>query len=258
MSSTIELHQAIDAPAHRIWKACVQPRGIANWQADEVEGDARKGGTLRLHWSAFETTIELQIVAWEPERFIALQHDDAIVEFHIEDRGVKLIQRGVGSADDFDGLHSSWRLALAQLAHSVERHPGRQRRVQWLVRALPTTAELVYLSLTDPHLDSWLCSSGGIGPEGERYKLTLQGGPTLSGRVLANTPGRDIALSCAEAGEAVLAFRTLRAPNEPGQRLVAAVWSEWGTPRPAADEIVETIDARLDRLAILLRKVGAA
>src|SRR5690606_31286510 len=147
---------------------------------------------------------------------------------------------------------------LAQLAHCVERHPDRQRRVEWLVRQANTSPQLVYLALTDPHLCKWLCRSGGITAQGERYELALPRGPVLSGKVLTNVPGRDIALTCEAAGDAVLVFRTLPSPVDSGSRLVAAVWSEWGPPRELADEIIEAVDACLEQLVTLLARVGSA
>jgi uncharacterized protein YndB with AHSA1/START domain len=237
---------------------CAEPRGLVNWQADEAEGEARRGGTLRLHWSAFESTVELEIIRFEPERQLTLKQGQTEVDFHFEPGRVTLVQRGLEAEDDVEGLHSSWQLALAQLAHCIERHPTRQRRVEWLVRQVHTSPQLVYLALTDPHLCRWLCRSGGITAQGERYELTLPQGIVLSGKVMTNVPGRDIALTCDAAGEAVLVFRTLPSPTDPAARLIAAVWSEWGPPRELADEIIEAVDACMEQLVSLLARVGSA
>jgi uncharacterized protein YndB with AHSA1/START domain len=258
MSYSIELRQPIEATAEALWKACILPHGIANWQADEAEGDARLGGTLRLHWSAFSSTVELTIVEWVPNQRVAFRQGETVVEFQFDNAGVTLIQRGLDANDDIEGLRSSWRLALAHLAHSVERHPGRERRVEWLVRQVRATPELVYLALTDPNLSQWLRSHGGITAEGMKYSLTFPNGPTISGRVLTNVSGRDICLACEEAGDALLAFRTFPAPGAPGERIIAAVWSEWGPPRELADDIVEAIDASLEQLVAVLARVGSA
>lgn len=258
MARSIELTQRINAPTKLIWRTCVEPQGLSNWQSDEAEGQARAGGTLQLHWSAFDSTVELTIVDWEPERRVVFAQGETRVEFCFDDHLVTLIQHGITANDDIDGLRSSWRIALAQLAHCVERHPDRQRRVEWLVRKAATTPELVYLALTDPRLNRWLCRRGGIVGEGERYEMLLTGGQELHGRVLANVPGRDIALSCENVGEAVLVFRTLPSPGDPTQRLLAAVWSEWGPPRELADDVIESVDASLEQLVNLLSRVGSA
>ncbi len=258
MPRSIELSQAIDAPLALIWKTCAQPRGIVNWQADEAEGDARRGGRLRLHWSAFESTVELDIIEFQPERQLTLRQGQTEVDFLLEPGRVTLVQRGLEPDDDIEGLRSSWQLALAQLAHCVERHPDRQRRVEWLVRQATASPQLVYLALTDPHLCKWLCRAGGIAAQGKRYELTLPQGPRLAGTVLTNVPGRDIALTCDAAGDAVLVFRTLPSPADPDARLIAAVWSEWGPPRELADEIIEAVDACLEQLVSLLSRVGSA
>lgn len=258
MSQTIELAQTIDAPLDLIWRSCAQPRGIVNWQSDEAEGDVRLGGRLRLHWAALDSTVELEVIAFEPKRVLGLRQGKTAVEFHFQEREVTLVHHGLRSDDDVEGLRSSWRLALAQLAHYVERHPGRQRRVEWLIRHARVSPELFYLSLTEPQLSRWLIQQGSIPAEGEPYELVLRNDLRLSGRVLANVPGRDVALSCREAGDAVLAFRTLPAPTAPGARFVAAVWSEWGPPRPSSDDIVEALGDGLDELLGWLTRVGTA
>lgn len=258
MACSIELTQRINAPTSLIWQACVEPRGLSNWQADEAEGQARAGGKLQLHWSAFDSTVELSIIDWQPERRVVLAQGDTQVEFRFDEQLLTLVQHGLGPDDDVEGLRSSWRIALAQLAHCVERHPNRQRRVEWLVRKAAATPELVYLALTDRRLNKWLCQQGTIAAEGERYRMLLTGGQELVGQVLANVPGRDIALGCENVGDAVLVFRTFPSPGQPGERLIAAVWSEWGPPRELADDVIESVDAALERLVNLLERVGSA
>ncbi len=253
----IELHQPIRAPLDLVWKACVSPHGLANWQADEARGEARLGGKLTLRWPAFDATVELNVLDLVPYQRVVLSHGATTVEMRFEDNLVTLVQRGLSAQDDAEGLESSWRIALAQLAHCVERHPGRRRRVSWLVRSLRCSPESVYLCFTDPHLmDHWLTASGTIPRSGEPYQLSLKGGQRLRGTVLANVVGRDIALSCSKLGEAVLTLRTLPSPTRPGERLIALVWSEWGPPPMATDEILDELDGALDRLVGILGRCG--
>jgi hypothetical protein len=53
--------------------------------------------------------------------------------------------------------------------------------------------------------------------------------------VLANTPGRDIALSWPEDGDSVLCLRTLPSPRTLEERLLLVYWSRWSETEPKAE-----------------------
>jgi uncharacterized protein YndB with AHSA1/START domain len=259
LARDIELRQRIEAPIEQIWNACASPRGIANWQADEARGEARRGGKLTLHWAAFDATVELDVVDLVPYQRMLLSSGTSTVEFRFDDNLVTLTHRGLGEDDDAEGLSSSWRIALAQLAHSLERHAGRRRTVHWLVRPVSFSPEALYLCFTERHLlQQWLTQSGEIPAEGETYTLTLKNGLHLSGRALANIAGRDVALSCEGTGNAVLTLRSMPSPVGAGTRLLALVWSEWGPAADTSDELLEEFGAALDRLIGLLGRGGAS
>jgi uncharacterized protein YndB with AHSA1/START domain len=256
----IELQQRIEAPLEQIWNACASAKGIANWQADEARGEARRGGKLTLHWAAFDATVELDILDFIPyQRMLVSSGGTSTVEFRFEDNLVTLTHRGLGEDDDAEGLSSSWRIALAQLAHSLERHAGRRRRVHWLVRPVSFSPESLYLCFTDPNLlELWLTQDSAIPAEGMPYALKLKNGLHLSGQVLTNVEGRDLALSCESRGDAVLTLRSMPSPIASASRLLALVWSEWGPRTDATDELLEEFDAALDRLVGVLGRGGAS
>jgi uncharacterized protein YndB with AHSA1/START domain len=259
VNDEIEVRQRISAPLDLIWRACSSGRGISTWQADQAEGDVRLGGTLTLRWLAFGARVDLSVVDFIPYERLVLRHGTSEVELQFDDNLVTLRHRGLESSDDAEGLASSWRIALAQLAHCVERHPGRQRRVSWLVRTLRTSPESAYLGFTDPHLlTQWLLGSGSVPDEGEPFRMWLTSGQLLSGRVLAHVPGRDVVLRCENANESLLTLRTLPSPTSASERIVALVWSEWGALRAESQRLVRDLDAAADRLKLLLTSGGSA
>lgn len=224
-----------------------------NWQADEAVGEARRGGTITLTWAAFGARIQLQVVELIPYESIVLRHGESVVEMRFQEELVTLRHRGPEADADAEGLRSSWKCALAQLAHSVERHPGRQRRIHWLVRSMQCSAEAAHLCFTEELLlRRWLTESGQIEQTAERYELTLKSGQKLQGRVLAFIPGRDIAVTCDSFADAVLTFRTLPSPTAMGERIVALAWSEWGRPRSATVEVRDALAEGMLRLSHIL------
>lgn len=258
MTQQIRLTQLVVATREQIWRACSEASGLANWQADEVKGKARLGGRLELTWAALGAEVELEVSEWVRGERIAFEQENGRVTLELGDQTVTLTHEGFDPAQDIAGLTSAWCIALAQLAHSVERHPGRSRRVHWLTKPMTTAPELVHLALTEPMLcQRWLTKRGHIRPAGAHFYLELFGGDTLSGRVLANSPGRDIALSCREAAEATLAIRTFPL-GSPEQRLVTYCWSQWGPPSEYSHYLLKTLEKSLDGLDHILTSAGAA
>jgi hypothetical protein len=222
-----------------------------NWQADEAQGEARKGGVLTLSWLAFGARLDLEVRDLIPYQRIVLGHGDSTVELSLTDGGVHLLHSGPEAGSDGDGLRSSWRLALAQLAHCVERHPGKKRSVQWLLRRMRCSAGAAHLCFSEAELlRRWLGQSSTLGDAGSEYELMLDGGQRLSGRVLAHIPGRDVALSCEGYGDSVLGLRTF--PLAGAERIVALSWSQWGRPRRGSSEVCEQLARCLFRLGSLL------
>lgn len=247
----IELWQPVEAPIDQVWLACSSARGLMNWQADEAQGEARKGGVLTLSWLAFGARLELQVLELVPYERIVLGHGDSTVQISLDEGRVHLLHSGPEARADADGLRSSWQLALAQLAHSLERHPGKKRTVQWLLRRMQCSAGAAHLCFTEATLlRRWLGEGNSIDPPGSPYALRLDGGQRLRGRVLAHAPGRDVALSSELHGDAVLGLRTFPLPD--GERIVALSWSEWGRPRRGSGELCEQLTRCLHRLGPVL------
>jgi uncharacterized protein YndB with AHSA1/START domain len=258
VAQEIRLIQRIEAPRKLLWSACSEPQGLANWQADEVSGSARLGGVLELTWAALDRKVQLSVVERVIGETITFEQENGRVRLELGERQLTLTHEGFDLAQDVVGLTSAWRVALAQLAHAVERHPGRRRRVHWQLRPMTTSAELVHLALTEPALcRRWLTTGGHIGDVGSHYELSLLGGRSLSGRVLANSVGRDVALSCQEAADATLVMRTFPG-GASDERLVALAWSEWGAPSRLNRQYLTCLEQGLERLQRVLQDVGIA
>lgn len=256
---TLRVEQPIAAAPDLIWRALSSPQGLSRWQADEADGEVREGGFVRLSWDAFGANVELKVVACVPHQRLRLRHGNSEVEFSLSHHHLRLTQFGLEPGEDVEGLRSSWTVSLAQLAHSVERHPGRRRHVDWAVRMTAAAPETLHLYLTEPQLlRQWLGDAPSGLQLGQPYQWTLHAGTQLTGRVLALVPGRDVALSCDNLGEGVIVFRSIPSPHDAGVRMIAASVSQWGRPTRLASRLIEQLDAALGRLANVSASVGSA
>jgi uncharacterized protein YndB with AHSA1/START domain len=259
MKPVLQIQQAVGASPDAIWKAFATPRGLARWQADEAEGEAKEGGLLRLHWLAFGATVDLLVLECVPQRQLRLRRGNTEVVFTLQDKCVSFTQFGLDPGDDLEGLRSSWQVALAQLAHSVERHPGRRRHVDWVVRSTRTQPETLYSFFTEPaFLNLWLGHSDTPLVRGQSYNLSLHSGLAISGKVLSSNPGRDIALTCENLDDAVLVWRSLPHPENEAERVVAMSLSQWGKTTRNGARLTEQLDQALGRLTTLLGTRGQA
>ena len=257
--ATLHLDQPIAAAPDLIWKALSSPQGLARWQADEVMGEVREGGVVRLSWGAFGANVELQVLVCVPHQRLRLRHRQSEVEFSLHEHQVQFTQYGLEPGEDVEGLSSSWQISLAQLAHSIERHPGRRRSVEWLVRTTSARPETLHLYFTQPELQkSWLAEAEAPLRVGEPYAWTLQSGIRLTGRVLALVPGRDVALSCDNLGDGIIVLRSIPNPLDDGMRIIAISVSQWGRPARTGTRIVEQLSLALPRLANLSSAAGSA
>jgi uncharacterized protein YndB with AHSA1/START domain len=254
------VEQAIRAPSERIWQACSSVSGLRSWQADEIEGEVSEGGELVLGWPALGVAVHLGVQRVEAQRRIVLAADDSELELELGAGRVLLTHRAEFDDDECAGTLSSWRLALATLAHYLEQHDGETRRVHWAIARAPTSIADAHAFFTLPGAQSgWLTrtSSGtGIGDEGSEVALELAWGSALSGQVLSHSPPRDALISWRETRQSLLALRTLPAPDSSQERLLVATWSSWGLPETQA--IAEHLSGAIARLGRILGSRASA
>ena len=251
---SVIVEQAIRAPSERIWQACSSASGLRSWQADEAEGKLCEGGELVLGWPALGVAVHLSVERVESQRRIVLAADDSELELEIGEGRVLLTHRAEFDDDECAGTSSSWRLALATLAHYLEQHDGQTRRVHWAIARAQTNIADAHAFFTLAGAQSgWLTrtSSGtGIADEGSEVALDLAWGGALSGQVLSHSPPRDALISWRETNQSLLALRTLPSPDSSHERLLIATWSSWGLPETQA--IADHLSGAIARLGRIL------
>jgi uncharacterized protein YndB with AHSA1/START domain len=255
---SIEIRQRIAAPRTRIWAALTEPEGIARWQADRAYGRVERGGWLNLGYPALGAEVELAVEAVEPERRLVVSSGRSQAEFLLDEAEVTLRHQGLEPGDELDGTASSWRVSLALLAHYLEKHDGRGRQTDWFVRRARTTPGAAHCFFTESAaLSVWLGTGDDLVHPNDPLRLRLVWGETLTGRVLARTPDRDVALSWNEQGDSALVLRTLPVPGEPGERFVIVNWSRWDASEVPA-RARAGLEAACQRLATLLDRPARA
>jgi uncharacterized protein YndB with AHSA1/START domain len=252
----IEIEQAIDAPREQIWDACGTLAGLTRWQADDASGEIHEGGQVVLRYPAFSAEIKLKVVQCVPRELLTLKTERGLVEYRLTDSGIRLRHSGREVSQEREGLVSSWRLSLAQLAHSLEHHADQPRSVAWLSKSVLGHPSLIHACFTDAVcLDKWL-GQGEVGAEGSRYEISNADGLQLEGVVRVNAPGRDVALTCSNLHDSMLILRTLPGSG-PDERTVAVAWSIWGEHDTTwMLPTLEALENGLDELQKFLAKTG--
>lgn len=256
----------LQAPVERVWKCWAEPEHIAGWFADRAGGTAEPGGTLTHYFDAFGMELPHEVLEVEPgERLVLQGRAPTGVAFRQEIRVrrqegktvLELIHSGFDEGadweDEYEGVDSGWKLALAILERYVTRHFGKARTPYFAMR--PTAFEYDHLQPLFRHpeqLARWLgrpTDATGLA-ESREVELDLRGEHTpgdgsLSGRVLVDS-GREIALSWEEI-DGVLELKAFG--MGPGQRAVALRASSWSQRPPAKNEVEAWMTEALDRLA---------
>jgi len=268
MTGDLHIDRRVSALSSELWEACATPRGLEGWYADRVTGAIANGGTVRVEWPGLQSSAALEVAEWSPERRVVYRNGASRVALEVSDQRVSLTHSGLSATDDIEGFRSSWRVALAVLAHSIEAHRGRQRRTAWLLARARTSARIARLYFTEPEgLSAWLARGPGIPGEGEGYSMTTLDGRPMSGRVLTVEGGRDVALSWNEADDSVLVFRSLPSPTHRDERILASCWSRWTAPssrhegalgEPEVKQIEAELERSMRRLASELDRGGVA
>jgi len=256
VEEVIRLSQRVAAPKRALWRAIATPAGLSNWQADEVMGEVRAGRTLTMRYRGLGVSVVLDVAAVEEERRVVLTAGASRLELRVRDGVIDLEHHGLAAGDEAEGTRSAWRVALAILAEALERHRDQPRHVHVLSGPTPAPAELCHVFFTDPGaLRRWLLRDGALDPEGAPSRVRFAWGPLASTRIIAHTPGRDLALAWDDRA-AVIALRTLPSRRDPAERLLLLSCSRWGAPLPPAD--AAGLEGSHRRLLRALVAAGAA
>lgn len=246
---TLTLRTSIAAPDELVWSYLSTAEGLACWQADSVHGDLTSGN-FSLRWPELGARLDLSVGELELGRRIVLRAGATALHLTLDEGVLELQHHGLDSQDDLKGFESSWLTALALLELAATKHPRTSRRVSWLFEEVPASAELLHCYFTEaPALGTWLGNTGRDLLSNDSYELTPFGGPAWSGRVLYAE--RDVCLHVGQWNDGALAMRSL--PGQGGARIAALGISTWN--QPASDDLMETLQGALRRLATTTRRL---
>jgi hypothetical protein len=159
---------------------------------------------------------------------------------------IRVVESGFDSDAEADGAADGWPVALAVLGRYLTRHAGSARQGFLLLAPTTLTPETARRALRSPDgLSEWLTVSGGLGAEGEPFRLELAAGGTITGIVLAATPS-NVAVTWDEIG-GVLELMAFEASD--GSRFLGLRASSWVDPLRPLDREKAELQAALDRLS---------
>ena len=265
---TIRVEFRTTATPKQAYKAWADPEKIAHWFPDRAEGKAEVGATIYWIFDKFNYRIPYEVLRAESGKSFAINweapagRDPGILEVTISRQGgetiVSLVNSGFREGadwnDEYKGVDSGWRMALAMLKLYLEKYFGKPRSSFLAMRpAKYTLQQLLRFQRRADGLSAWLCASGSIANVGESYAMTLQTGGSMTGRVLAITKS-EVQLSWEEIRGAI----GLKAFNMGPQKMVGIHGCGWGMSAERAQEIENQMDAALERLAAALGSITAA
>jgi uncharacterized protein YndB with AHSA1/START domain len=285
MTDTSGLRSANDAPApatrsieceirtpatpEQAWAAWGDPQKLAQWFVERARGEAKTGSVM--YWEFDERFFSGEIPypvaeAEPPDKLVFAGTMPGRPPWRLEitirrERGetvLRLVNSGFldGSAwdEEYEGVSSGWQMALALLAYYLTHHYGEVKRTIMTMRPAEYAVEQVRDWFTQEALLSrWLTTSGQVGAPGERVRLTLSDGGTITGVVLAATK-REISLSWEEE-DVVLELKAFQ--MGPGPRMVGLRATAWGE-RAAREKETGALEARLERVTARLADAMAA
>ncbi len=244
----------VSAPRDELWYYISHAKGLACWQADQVQGSVQEGEFI-LRWPRLGIRMDLSVLHARHHETITFKTGQTKLSLSLTEDGIHLVQDGLEEPDDLEGLRCSWRVSLALLAHAAERHPRCRRHVKWLFEPVPFEKEVIRYYYTEPRgIASWLGATPTRLREGHSYELALDHGK-ITGKVLVSH--FDVALTVDQLCSSVLVLRSL--PATSGRR-VAAAWVslfDKSIHRPLLLDLHEDLLAGFKRLRGLAASRGS-
>lgn len=256
-----------EASPQTLYDACLQPEHITGWFADTVEGGTNVGDVQHWSFDGFPMKLPYEILVAEPGRRLVLRCEVpekgvGIVEVTLRSEGgkthLRFVNSGFGEGAEWDeeyaGIDSGWQMALTLLREYAERHFGEPRRtVMAMQMGQFEYPDVVPYFRTAEGLGQWLTESGTIGEVDSPVSLTLQGGGTLTGRVLTHTDW-ETSLAWDEIGGTL----ELKAFACGGPRAVCLRATGWKLGEERAAELKTWADAASARLLALVNRAEAS
>ena len=213
---------------------------------------------LTLAWPSMGLSVRLHVAEAIPDERVVYEVGASRLTIEVDEGVVSLTHDGLRTDDEEDGMKSAWHAALGLMEHGIVNHPNMPRHVRWFLHPVETSPGFAHVYFTDPAaLAQWLTASGGIPSVGQECHLRLAWGANLTGRVLANVPERDVAITWTEEGESCLVLRTFPSPRSPNERLLAVCWSIYGTSE-FPEKSTQGLQGAIERLGHTLSRMGRA
>jgi uncharacterized protein YndB with AHSA1/START domain len=243
----VEIAVEIDAPLAAVWKALTEAAELTRWFPLEARVTAGAGGSVWMSWG--EPWVgEGKIEVWEPNHHLRTVEPPPkpeslpiAVDYHLESRGGKTLLRLVhsfGTGADwedeyYDSTSRGWRFTLANLRHSLERHPGTPRPVAWPRLRLALAAEETWRRLMS---SEGLLRHGTLDTArpGSRYAIGTVTGDRFEGEVRFFDPPRSFCATVENLNDSLLWLYL----EKVGQEYEIWLWlwlSAYGLPQSELD-----------------------
>lgn len=262
------------ATPQQAWEAWADPQKIAGWFVDRATGEARPGGAMTWFFDSFGIVIPYQVMDAAPGSAFALKWEPppgqgyaGILDVRIAREGGETVVRLVNSGfregaewdEEYEGVNSGWKMALSLLKEYLERHFGRAKKTEIVLRsaAFESTRVLEYFR-TAPKLGEWLTKAGtgaggGIEKVGDTCRLEFRDGGTMTGRVLEITK-KEVALSWEEIDGTL----ELKAFAMGPQRMVGMRIMSWKLDDGELKNVAARMEPAVGRLAAFFPAAAAA
>ncbi len=199
------------APPECVWQAWSDPDRVSEWFTDRAKGVAEAGATVTWHFDRFKIALPYEVIVAEQERHLVMRgsipgRPAYVQEIRIQPAGTGSLvhvassgfSRGEEDDEEYEGVVSGWRIALAIMKHYVENHFGEPRRTFFAMQPARFDYPRIRKFFTEEwYMGRWLTSTGSLAAPGGRFRLELRGGDTMTGTVLAVT-NHEVALSWEE------------------------------------------------------------
>lgn len=243
----IETDIRIDATPIRVWQAWADPTHIANWFVDRAEGVAAPGEVMKWIFEAFNLELPVPIVDAEPGKsFVTGGGDNPgphglpyLMEITIAKEAGTTTMRLVNSGfstdakfdDEYDGVVSGWKSALATMKYWLERYPDFRRTHRLVMQPGSYSWEQLW---------RWFHTADG---RRDWLELVLP----RDSRVVVDT-GREVLLEW-PAENAVLGLKAFRmGPTQ----MLALDLSTWNEGPRQVDRLTSVMNGALVRLSQLV------
>lgn len=240
---TIDTSIRMKTTPMRAWQAWADPQQIANWFVDRAEGVAKPGAVMTWFFDTFNFRQPVPIVEADPGATFVIGSGDApgpqghpyLMEITISkehgDTVVRLVNSGFSEDasfdDEYEGVVSGWKMALATMKHWLERYPN-SRRTHRIVM-VPATFSFEQLRPLFHTI--------------EGRKRWLEPLVAANADVLADT-GREVLLAWDEQ-QGVVGLKAFRLGP---QQMLALDVSTWSEPPRQLDEVDAALRGALQRL----------